>query len=89
MKTMKIILSVLFAVALAACAAPQPQPQPQRQLQAYRYWGKEGVSRQAAKDQLGFCRHEVRASELPREEAAKLVGYCMRSKGYVVMTGYR
>lgn len=87
---MKIILSVLSAVALvSACAAPQPQPQPQRQLQAYRYWGKEGVSQQAAKDQLGFCRHEVRASELSREQAAKLISYCMRSKGYVVMTGYR
>ena len=88
---MKVILSVFSAVALASCAVPQPQPkqQPQRQLQVYRYWGKEGVSRQAAKDQLGFCRHEVRASDLSQAQAAKLIGYCMRSKGYVVMTGYR
>ena len=83
MKTMKIIFSFcILAVLITACGSP-------RQLQPYRYWFKEGVSQQATEDQIGFCRHEVRASDLSREQAAKLVGYCMRAKGYIVMTGYR
>lgn len=78
---MKTVFVVALTALVSACAAPAPQP--------YRYWGKEGVSKQAAADQLGFCRHEVRASDLSAEQATKLVGYCMRAKGYVLMTGYR
>ncbi|WP_373752508.1 hypothetical protein [Neisseria weixii] len=67
------------ALLFSGCAAPQP----------YKYWGKEGVSAQAAKDQLGYCRHDVGANHLEKTQANKLVAYCMRAKGYTVMTGYR
>ncbi|SAY51258.1 hypothetical protein [Neisseria weaveri] len=83
MKTMKIILSCFtLAILVSACGSP-------RQLQPYRYWFKEGVSQQATADQIGHCRHEVRASDLSGEHAKKLVGYCMQAKGYTLMTGYR
>lgn len=88
MKQLETVLLCLSAAAiLSACGSPARAPAPQPQ--AYKYWGKEGVSSQTAKDQLGYCRHEVGASHLPREQAAKLVGFCMRSKGYSVMTRYR
>lgn len=79
---MSKFLIIATALTLAACAAPyQPQP--------YKYWGKEGVSAQTARDQLGYCRQDVGASHLEREQANKLVAYCMKSKGYTQMTGYR
>lgn len=73
------ITAVLLAI--SACATHQPRP--------YQYWAKEGVSKQAAKDQLGYCRHDVGANHLEKAQANKLVSYCMRSKGYTLMTGYR
>lgn len=80
------VLCATAVLAISACGsydAPRYQPQP------YKYWAKEGVSSQAAKDQLGYCRHDVGANHLEKAQADKLVSYCMRSKGYTLMTGYR
>lgn len=74
---------LIFIIFIGGCAEPPEPPRP------YYYWAKEGVSEQAARDQLGYCRHDVRAAELSRERAKVLVGYCMRSKGYTLMRGYR
>ena len=66
---------------LSACGTAAPRP--------YQYWGKEGVSLQERQDQLGYCRHEVGANHLEKAQANKLIGFCMKSKGYSLMTGYR
>ena len=82
MKTGHIILIAVSVAALAACAAPY-------QPQLHRYWEKEGVSKQEAKDQLGYCRSDVGANHLEKTQAQKLVSYCMKSKGYEIMEEYR
>ena len=51
--------------------------------------GKEGISKQEAKDQLGYCRSDVGANHLEKTQAQKLVSYCMKSKGYEIMEEYR
>ena len=82
MVNIKTSLSLLpFILLLTACETYPPRP--------YSYWAKEGVSRQAAQDQLGYCRHDTRATDLSPEHAKKLVGYCMKSKGYEIRTEYR
>lgn len=79
----RVLFALTVAAALAGCATQSYRPKP------YLYWGKEGVSAQAARDQLGYCRHDVGAAHLAQEQAQKLINYCMRSKGYTIMTGYR
>ena len=77
----RVLCAAAVLLAVSACATHQPRP--------YQYWAKEGVSSQAARDQLGYCRHDVGANHLEKSQAAKLVSYCMRSKGYTLMTDYR
>ncbi|UOP05449.1 hypothetical protein [Conchiformibius kuhniae] len=63
---------------LAACAS-----------EPYYFWEKQGVSQAKTRDVLGFCRQDVGADRLAKAQAEKLVGYCMRSKGFVLKQGYR
>lgn len=77
MSVNRIALMSVSAVLLAACATP------------YEYWHKDGVSKQEALDQLGYCRKDVDANRLEKQKAAKLVFYCMKANGYRLMRGYR
>ena len=73
-----IIIITLSALMLTACSSTP-----------YQYWHKEGASAQITKDTLGYCRHDVGANDLSSEKANKLVAYCMKSKGFILKTGYR
>ncbi|WP_201617972.1 hypothetical protein [Psychrobacter urativorans] len=49
-------------------------------------WYKDGVSKQSATDQLGYCRTDVNAENLPEEQAERVIAYCMKSEGYSYKT---
>ena len=76
---MKRLIFLATALLMSACAqAPKPH--------AETHWMKEGVSKQAMQDQLGYCRHDVEANDKPKDQADRLIGYCMRSNGYEQVT---
>ncbi|MGO2301611.1 hypothetical protein ACT3QO_01950 [Psychrobacter sp. AOP7-D1-15] len=52
-------------------------------------WQKEGVSESMKNDKVGHCKIEVGASRLSKEEAEKLVSYCMKADGYNMVTNVR
>ncbi|TXD97885.1 hypothetical protein ES754_02700 [Psychrobacter frigidicola] len=49
-------------------------------------WYKEGASKQSMTDQLGYCRKDVDAENLPDEQAERVIAYCMKSEGYSFKT---
>lgn len=88
-KTIALIVATLFVTACTSDSsvnnirAYQPTPITTSS------WQKEGVSESTKNDKIGHCKIEVGASRLSKEEAEKLVSYCMKADGYNMVTSVR
>lgn len=79
-KTIALTTATLFMTACTITTGPTPRPY---QVSS---WYKEGVNKNVTNDKIGHCKTEVNASRLSKEEAQKLVGYCMKADGYRLVT---
>lgn len=78
----KIITLTTVTLFVTACtSAPKP-------YQATT-WYKEGITKNVTNDKIGHCKIEVGASNLSKEQALKLVSYCMQADGYRLVTETR